>query len=95
MREADISSSFELRLGQPSQQTQAAGTSFSSMATSSVEHSKSHSFDQVMSKGCCAASFVVLHDEFHESQRSGITNSSPLASVSGTAGNASFHYEPT
>lgn len=51
MREADISSSFELRLGQPSQQPQAAGTSFSSMATSSVEHPKSHLFEHVTSKG--------------------------------------------
>lgn len=52
MRDADISSSFELRLGQPSQHTQAAGTSFSAIATSSVEHPKSHLFEQVMSKGC-------------------------------------------
>jgi hypothetical protein len=52
MRENDIASSFELRLGQPSQQTQAAGASFSSMATSSVEHPKSYLFEQIMNKGC-------------------------------------------
>ncbi|KAG0586446.1 hypothetical protein KC19_2G091100 [Ceratodon purpureus] len=50
MRENDIASSFELRLGQPSQQTQAAGTSFSSIATSSVEHPKSYLFEQIMNK---------------------------------------------
>ncbi|XP_024368681.2 uncharacterized protein [Physcomitrium patens] len=49
-RENDSLSNFELRLGQPSQQTQAAGTSFSSMATSSVDHPKPHLFEQVTSK---------------------------------------------
>ncbi|KAG0625738.1 hypothetical protein M758_2G077300 [Ceratodon purpureus] len=44
MRENGIASSFELRLGQPSQHTQAAG------ATSSVEHPKSSLFQQIMNK---------------------------------------------
>ena len=51
-RENDIASSFELRLGQPSQQPQTLGTSFSSMATPSVEHPKSFLFEQIMNKGC-------------------------------------------
>lgn len=52
LKEKDSSSSsFELRLGQPSQQAQPAGAPFSPMPPPTVEHHKPRLFEQVMSRG--------------------------------------------
>ena len=52
MKENDSSSSnFELRLGQPSQQTPPAGASFSSIPTRAAEQPKSRLCEQIMSRG--------------------------------------------
>lgn len=52
LKENDTSSSnFELRLGQPSQQSQPTGPSFSSMPDLRIENPKSNLLEHMMSKG--------------------------------------------
>lgn len=59
MKENDSSSSnFELRLGQPSQQTPSAGASFSTIPTRTTEQPKSRLCEQIMRRGLSLNPFI-------------------------------------